>query len=201
MIISHKYKFIFIKTQKTAGSSIEKFLISHLGKNDIFAGMPLEGIKSKNCKNIYEHVGAKFIYNNFPNEYENYFKFTIERNPFDKVVSLYYFLKKYYPKKVKLGFNDMILNNKTNRFYKKDWELYTVLDNPVAEIIQYENLHDEFSKICKMLEIPYKNDLKKINLKSNIRKSKNYREYYNNDTKEKVLKFYYKPIKYFGYEF
>ncbi len=35
MIISHKHKFIFIKTRKTAGTSIEIFLSQFCGKNDI----------------------------------------------------------------------------------------------------------------------------------------------------------------------
>ena len=35
MIVSHKYKFIFIKTRKTAGTSIEYNLSKYLGKEDI----------------------------------------------------------------------------------------------------------------------------------------------------------------------
>ena len=38
MIISFKYKFIFIKNYKTAGSSIETYLYNYLTSNDIAVG-------------------------------------------------------------------------------------------------------------------------------------------------------------------
>ncbi|TAE78164.1 MAG: hypothetical protein EAZ84_02360 [Verrucomicrobia bacterium] len=36
MVISHKHRFIFIKTAKTAGTSIEAFLSPHCGPDDVF---------------------------------------------------------------------------------------------------------------------------------------------------------------------
>ena len=37
MIISFKYKFIFVKNYKTAGSSIETYLYNYLNSQDIIA--------------------------------------------------------------------------------------------------------------------------------------------------------------------
>ena len=38
MIISHRHRFIFVKTRKTAGTSIERFLSAHLGPDDVIMG-------------------------------------------------------------------------------------------------------------------------------------------------------------------
>lgn len=63
MIISHKHKFIFIKTQKTAGTSIEAFLSSYCEGSDVvtFLGMEDELIRRK--------MGV-FPMNNLRPEYE-----------------------------------------------------------------------------------------------------------------------------------
>ena len=50
MIISHRHKFIFIKTVKTAGTSIEVFLSQHCGPGDVLTPVrpPVEGHKARN---------------------------------------------------------------------------------------------------------------------------------------------------------
>lgn len=201
MIISHKYKFIFIKTQKTAGSSIEKILLNHLGSNDVFAGMPIENIPSKNCENIYEHCDWKTIKSLDDTAWKNYFKFTVERNSWDKVVSLYWFFTKHYPKKTSKGFDAFILGNK-NKFFKDDWGLYTNNDKILVDkVIQYNDLHNGFKEVCEQLSIPYKNELDTVKMKTGLRKVKNYQDMYKESTKQKVFHFYKKPIEYYNYSF
>src|SRR2546423_13120506 len=64
MIISHKHRFIFIKTGKTAGTSIEVFLSQHCGPDDIVAP-------------IYPHVET-----HVPRNFAGYF------NPLPEIYSL-----------------------------------------------------------------------------------------------------------------
>ena len=100
MIISHKHKFIFFKTRKTAGSSIQVALAEQCGKDDIItgqyrlgvddnshtAGLNLDKFPGKNphtpLKQVKEFLDLK--------TWNSYFKFAFIRNPFDIVVSRYY---------------------------------------------------------------------------------------------------------------
>ena len=104
MIISHKYKFIFIKTRKTAGTSIEVFLSGVCGENDVVGplGPAEESHRPRNYKNLRglnvhtEHAAAGRIKSCISKSvWNNYFKFCVERNPWDKAIS-YYYSRKYY---------------------------------------------------------------------------------------------------------
>jgi hypothetical protein len=201
MFISHQHKFIFIKTRKTAGSSIEKFFLDTLDSNIIFGGMPPENLDPINCNKCIEHKGWKFVGKRYKKEWQQYYKFTIERNPWDKVVSLYHWQLKTEPQHQITTFDDYILNRK-KLYNKKDWQLYTKDSIPVVDfIIRYENINEDFATVCKSLNIPYNNELNKINLKSSIRKNKSYRDFYNTRTKNIISNVFKKEIEYFNYEF
>ena len=205
MFISHEYKFIFIKTRKTAGSSIEKIFLDNINENFEFGGMPPEKLSpilpNSQSQFIKEHSGHRVISTYYSKEWKNYYKFTIERNPWDKTVSNFHFIQNWKPKKTKNGFEDFIMNPK-NKFFLNDWELYTEKNIPVVDkIIRYENLEEDFAEVCKEINFPYKGQLANTRLKGSFRSKKDYKDYYNDITKNKVKDLYTKTINYFNYKF
>src|SRR4051812_7001975 len=120
MIISHKYKFIFIKTKKTAGTSIEIALSKYLDKGDIITKINEEDMREglgypgpqnyrvpywkytfEDLKRLLFQRQLCVFYNHAPATYirkyigekvwNSYYKFCFERNPWDKTVSSYFF--------------------------------------------------------------------------------------------------------------
>ena len=88
-MISHTNKFIFIHIPKTGGTSVEAALADY--------GKLLQG--PGNFHSIYfKHIPATRLQAMMGDEYENYFKFSIVRNPWDWLVSMYEFCRGFcYP--------------------------------------------------------------------------------------------------------
>ncbi len=177
MIISHKHKFIFIKTVKTAGTSLEVFLSQHCGPDDVLTPFdpPIEGHQPRNDEGFanpvseflripfasrsarrclrarrdrfYNHMPAWLVRLRVPPAVWNgYFKFCVERNPWDKVLS-HYHMHAY-----RLGGAKFPIN-------------YPRYTNPsgsriiVDRVVRYENLTNELGDIFARLNVPFEGDL------------------------------------------
>jgi len=196
MIISHKHKFIFLKTRKTAGSSFENFMYPKLGLDDICTGSPRDGTPRINHPTEDGHVSWKYFHLNYNEEFNNYFTFCVERNPWDKVVSYYYWYKKIKPHKVRHGFEEFVLNEKFSQ--QNDWKKYADSTGvKVDKVLRYESLHKELQTI----PIPYASEMLTTHVKSDTRKNRSYRPLYNTETKNTVARVFKDVINQFGYEF
>ena len=100
MIASHAHRFVFIKTRKTAGTSLEIALSRHCGPDDIVTRIsPADeelraaagGVPPQNDRtdpSSYAHMGARRVIQVIGQEtWDDYFTFAVERNPFDVVAS------------------------------------------------------------------------------------------------------------------
>lgn len=196
MLISHKYKFIFIKTRKTGGSSVEKFLLNYLeGTDYIFGSMLPEGMPPHNVDIDVEHEGWQWISKNYPNEWNTYFKFAVDRNPWDRFVSAYHWYKERKPKKTKGGF-ETFLSKRYNSYI--DWPLYANNKNEIMvdSLVKFEEMHEHFYE----LPIPYNGEMLTTFLKKTQR-PRDYRSYYTEETKKLIEIGSANVIKQLNYQF
>lgn len=179
MIISHKHKFIFVKSTKTAGTSIEVFLSTHCGPLDIVTPIipHVEPHISRNADGYYNHMPAYAIREKIgQNCWDSYFKFCVERNPWDKTIS--YFHMKKSREDHGLTF-DRYLSEKQ---FPIDHPKYTDPSNPshviVDEVLHYESLVDDLGRVFKLIGIPFYGSLG-VNAKSEYRTNyTHYRDIY-----------------------
>ncbi|MDD4955629.1 MAG: sulfotransferase family 2 domain-containing protein [Candidatus Omnitrophica bacterium] len=85
MRISHKYKFIFFSNPRTGSESVRKALDPF---SDIFS--------SVNDPVYNNHITPEELKNHFLKmgwDWDKYFKFCFVRNPWDRLVSIYYRFK------------------------------------------------------------------------------------------------------------
>ena len=220
MIISHKYKFIFIKTRKTAGTSIEYNLSEYLGKNDVitpssearylaqnyyfetkisnfFKFLNLKNLSNFFKKKINDHIHADELKNIIDrNIYNNYFKFCVEREPVDKCIS-YYFMRKNSSTssidKKKMTWEQFV---KKKRF-PVDTNLYIEDDILLVDkIIKYENLEQELYSILSKLGL---NNFRIENSKNNSTREKE--PLVTHEHKKIIYEKFRSSLKYTNYKF
>lgn len=245
MIVSHKHKFIFSKPRKVAGTSVQVALAKHCGPDDIITpeisySEEVDGDsqyvdQSRNDKGFFNHMKPARIRAKVGNDVWNeYFKFTIVRNPWDVVVSRYFWNKKNVtPRKSPAEVVKEILQEPLNVdlygkwFFAMKRELTTGDIRPDATfeefleklphnvsneayyfdkngeqwndfVIRYEHLDKDYKTVCEKIGIPYE---ELLGLKGSIRKKRDYRDMYTQQTRELIAKKFAKEIDFFGYTF
>lgn len=223
MLISHDKKFIYLKTIKTAGTSVEIFFQEHcLPKahpchlspthlmNETISNNGIVGHRGNSIPDkvkYYNHMPAHEIKMLVGDDiWENYFKFCVIRNPFDKVVSWWWFQlsenqRNEYAFKdfndIKANFKDWLLSTET---FPHDDHIYKI-NNVICvdSFINYENLIHDTELVSQKLNIIF--DITKLKrYKSGYRKKDtHFSEYYDNETATVVKNKFSWEISTFGY--
>jgi len=82
MVVCDNKRCIFIHIPKTAGTSVEQFLIDK-GRNEI----SFRGVNNNRSMHHYSSLKLQKI---IPLKFNQYYKFSIVRNPYDRLLSEYY---------------------------------------------------------------------------------------------------------------
>lgn len=164
MIISHKHNFVFISTPKTGTHSMYKFLKENYAP-----------VELNNTKNFHEWV--------VPHKAKNYFAFSTVRNPYERLVALWYSIliagkeeKGKIPKEYRMSYMRHLGDDSFETFAKfcaekrETVEQHTMLRLPMLLIPQWrwyeeflpkdtahlklENLEEDFASLPFAVEKP-----------------------------------------------
>ena len=213
LVLSKKYNYIFFHLPKNAGVSISNALINEEYQLIIkkFSQYLLKHLKGKKnnfhfsldnrdffffnshitCYDFYKLISKK--------EFENSFKFAVIRNPWDRMVSRYFYSKKVSNYFVNFSFEDFVeYDIKNNQKVLNQFEFCTVDRSNFClnSFIRFENINDDFSKIYKNI---FDKSTKLKNMNSTYHDD--YKKYYNTKLKDKIYKNFKKDINFFEYEY
>ncbi len=199
MLLSHEKKFIFLKTTKTAGTSLEFALAPQLDKKAIitpqageeYPEQPYarvtwakprwilhEAIRAAFAKRTrvfldhlirdllgrkgpvrndqiaieFDHISALRT-RDFIGEarFNDYFKVAVCRNPYDQIVSLYFWRmyerSKRVPRQPLISFDEWLANSPTDLYLNRS---IISIDGELAVdfVIRYEHLNDDLKTLC-----------------------------------------------------
>jgi hypothetical protein len=231
-IISHRYRFIFLKTGKTAGTSVQLALGKICGPDDIcspvtqkkvprageedyvarnhrglFIPRPFrpEGLRPRFFSELKELARRQKYKSHMPatdvrwrlgrSLWDRYFKFSIERNPWDKAVSQYFWQRRHLPDD--LSFEAWLpgaITASSLSFLRIDGRL------AMDRVLRYENLAEEFDALMRELGVDDPPALPRA--KVGLRPERaSYRDVHTPFTRDYVARVCAPEIEAFGYEY
>ncbi len=233
MIVCHKYKYIFMKTSKTAGTSVEIALSRFCEDGDIITPIspvdeelrasvggrpsqfypatwaeyhPLDWwrrlVKGKVKQRFYNHMPARKICSRLPRElWRGYYRFAIVRNPWDRVISQYFWRCRNLPEDQRPSMDEFLESSDVRSLMRKGYQLYTIGGQSQANrLIRYESLPEELDEVRRHLGMPEVLELP--GAKAGHRTDRrHYSEMLNDRQRERVAELFRDELRITGYTF
>ena len=237
MLVSHRKQFIFTKTAKAAGTSVESYFEQYCmpdgewqeshARDEYVSEAGVIGYRGPDpsASTWYNHMSARRIRDLIGQDiWDRYFKFTVVRNPFDKLISGFFMAenakRKYsYTQRLKASAKQILdRGNPIDRVKGKtgierfrcwiqkggainDRDKYLIDGQECVDyFIRFENLHEGIKHVCDHLSIPFEParipEFKKGKRHHRIQ----IRDYYDHETAQIVQKIYAWELERFGYD-
>ena len=230
MILSHAHRFIYIKTYKTASTSIEVALSELCGPDDVITPASEELMrhrKDARAQNwrlehpdvpkrplikrllgrperhyhpsvgYYEHMPAWRVRRYVGEDvWARYYKFSFERNPWDRQLSWYHYKTKN--KSPRPSFE--AFNADARRARVENWDLYTEDGAITLDFVgRYEALEEDFRTVLEEIGLVGRIELPRVNVSGG--RCTDYRAQYTPKSRDTIGAWYAPEIAHFGYEF
>ncbi len=218
MLISHKFRFIFVHIAKTGGTSIRSALTPLL-LTDPYRW--LQYLLNRLSDLTSHRIGVKFprhagivaAMEILPGEYfRSMFKFAFVRNPWDLQVSSYHHIQRERPQLLSHihdfeSFLKWKLEGDRSPHYILDassrpqwYSLIDISGNCVMDFIgRFERLEEDFSRACKLMGLKRVPSLP--HRRKGVNRERDYRIYYTDRGAELVERHFRIDIEKLGYSF
>ena len=219
MIVSHSHRFIFLRTEKTAGSSLSDALRHLVLSEGPGAGLVADmtrpawskfspihhgALKRKlpDLFGLHVHAHAAQVRRVLgPDVFDSYLKFAVERNPWDRQVSLY--MHRCWKTGRTPDFDRDIRSlayRSTEHVRLQNWPVYALGDRVVTDMmLRYESFEDDLRVLWERLGIP---PLDLPRKRSEYREERpHYSTYYTSESRDLVGRWYHREIAALGYRF
>jgi hypothetical protein len=197
---SHRYRSIFIHIPKNGGTSIKKVL-------DLTGG---------------GHPTWREYADNYPQVWRDYTSFAVVRNPWDRAVSAYFHarMKESYWHNEQTGLHPdylllrdksfaecvSMLRHERERLKHLSWvdqsEFIVDTSSParpiaISDVLRFESLNADFEAFCRRRDIRCPS----LPVENTSQRSRDYRTYYDDDTRRMIAEVYRADVEKFGYTF
>lgn len=211
MLVSHRKAFIYTKTAKTASTSVESYFepwclpegtwqFEH-GREETVCDEGIIGYRGEETagKTWFNHMPCAEIRRLLGEEtWQRYFKFAVIRDPFDKLLSGYFFQVRPEgsPAELIAGFRRWVREGGAII----DRHTYT-LDGALCldYFIRFERLEDGIREVCQRLDVPF--EVERLpRLKAQFReRSIPLGDFYDRETLDRAAAIYAFELEAFGY--
>ena len=223
MLISHDKRFVFVHIYKTAGTSVRDIFLPYARLLDRMAydykfskklyGKIIKMMKwhddgMKQFTGFHKHAKAFEVKEKLGNrKFDSYYKFTFVRNPFDFLVSLYFYIlqsryHRLHSVVVKMSFLEFLRwHIATNPSRQLDFIVDPSNGKRLIDYIgRFETLAQDITIIQENVGINVKRSIEHKNMSSK-RKKKDYRKYYNEESRVMVEEYFKTDLELLGYDF
>ena len=191
-MISHDHQFIFVHIGRTGGSSLERVAGVPVTKN------PATMITG-NTDFLEKHKGFSHFWKKYPEECKSFFKFTIIRNPYDRLVSAWRW-RRSIVKDHECSLREFLMTRNDRWGYQAQPKLEGLsFDESLAKldfIARFETLQDDIRYIFSVVGLDY---TKYPHV--NQTQHRPYWEYFDKETLKLFNDKFGEDVEFFGYEF
>jgi len=208
MLISESHRFLFVKVQKTAGTSITEYLsplalhpsASRLNK----LASDLRLVRDWRRHHYRPHAPLRHAESVLPREvFDSLYKFAFVRNPWDRLVSWYAFILQApeHHRHRQVGRQpsfEAFARRELGNPRRSQWWMLTRRDGRLGVdfVGRFENLEQDMATVCRRLGIEY-HPLPR----AKVSKHRPYQEYYTPELAALVGERWRREIEQFGYRF